>query len=77
MTVDEALPGVEFVTRLITGQLDCPGNKGDQKTVKATYAVNLYQSTLPTDQPLKQLTRESLSAAVSDSGASRTVIWKL
>ena len=48
---------------------NCP----DEKAVKATYAVNLYQSSLPTDQSLKQLAGESLSAAVLDSGASRTV----
>ena len=52
---------------------NCPDNKSDEKAVKATHAVNLYQSSLLTDQSLKQLTGESLSAAVLDSGASRTV----
>ena len=54
-------------------EANCPGNKSDKKAVKATYVVNLYQSSLPTDQSLKQLTGESLSAAVLDSGTSRTV----
>ena len=52
---------------------NCPYNTGDEKAVKATYAVNLYQSSLPTEQSLKQLTGASLSAAVLDSRASRTV----
>ena len=52
---------------------NCPGEKSDAMDVKATHAVNLYQSILPTDQSLKQLTRESLSPVVLDSGAGRTV----
>ena len=62
---------MESVTRLVTGQLIVQIKS--EKAVKATYAVNLYQSSLPTDQSLKQLTEESVSAEVLDSGASRTV----
>ena len=39
---------------------NCQANKSDEKAVKATYAVSLYQLSLPTDQSSKQLTGESL-----------------
>ena len=49
---------------------NCPNDKDDEKNIKATYAVNLFQSSLPPDQSLKQWEKLYVLQKNGDFGCS-------